>query len=318
MDAKKTGLLIFAILISVCIPLHALANAPSGCFIWMEYGDSPTTGMKIWQKGRKSDYCAANAVESFVELSGDEDGYLLTNPDDETSRYMAIRDVAVDPNTYTVLSLKEDGSRPPLFTFSAKNVFSFLGFQETGVYFARRFQLSDGIPYRYSIIRSDSGQETVLVSFENAHWKRPSINAKGEILYTSLSDGVQKVFYLDADLNSAEIIEGSDAVWYDDETFFYIRDNCLRRFDLTTSEDELYLTEKGQPVSVGLNPYVGDGIYLSADRSALVYAAEVEEMWLFMIHSGYYSKRWNVLNLSTGSVSVIGNMEESHDNAVAY
>ena len=321
MQARWAMAIMLAILMAagfVGLLPHKHADEQTGYFVWM---DQPFgSGDTLWQKAKKSGYTSCFAEDAMISLSDSEDGYLIRNLADEEALCVAVRDENAAPDEYTVYRYDTEGARIALFSFRAEDVFSFLGFQGQTVYFVR-YMVDEALsPYMkyYHVIKSGDGREETLVSFENRFWKRPSINADAEILYTSRQGGEEKVFYLDGSLKSKEMTSGSDPVWYDEHTFLYVRDGEIHRFNLTAFADETVMTQDCQPIRIHLNPYAGGGIYLSRDRNAVVYATEKEEKWLFFILSGYFYKCWNVTDLRTGKATVIGKLQESYDNIMTF
>lgn len=301
------GFLVFMLLLANII--NSQANQyPT--IVWAEYSISETTGQNIWNTVKQ--YSNNHVGELKLHLKNEE-VFLIPNLQDSSEICFAIREVEAD--TYAIKTLQDD-SLKTLFTLQLENVFTFLGFQGQNVYFIRRY--CEESSYTYAIFETSFNTETELVRYKSKNWNRPSINVDHDILYTIIDDHSQKIMLQLHSGEVQEITEGCFPIWYDGNSFLYILGNTLCKFDLVESISEDYLTESGVTLSIHLNPYSGNSLYLTADKKNLIYGISVEDKLFGFIASGYFHKSWNVVSLQSGNEYMVGSFEESYDNIHVY
>lgn len=280
--------------------------------VWTEYAISETTGQNIWNKVKL--YRNNHVSELKLDLE-DEEVFLLPNLQDISEICFAIKEIGGD--TYTISALQDDSLRT-LFSLQLHHIFAFLGFQEQRIYFVRRYVEREDSTYTYAVFETTPDTETELIRYKSQNWNRPSVNANGDILYTVTDDQSQRIMLRLHSGEVREIAEGCFPIWYDSNSFLYILDNKLYKFNFIELISRDCLTESGVALSIQLNPYSGNSLYLTADKKNLIYGILIEDKLFGFIPSGYFHKSWNVVSLQSGDEYTIGSFGESYDNIHVY
>lgn len=302
-------------LLFIMLFLSGIAFAQAGespTIVWAEYAASESTGQAVWNNVKL--YRSNRVSEIKLRLKGEE-AFVIPNLQDPSEICFATRPIG--EAAYTISSLQDD-ALTPLFSLKLRNVFAFLGFQDQSVCFVQRCPDRIDSLHTYVVLEATLHAETELARYKSKAWRRPSINANGDMLYDRTDDQSQKIMLRLHSGEVQEVTEGSFPVWYDSHSFLYVLDDQLYQFDLAESTGGNYLTASGKAISIKLNPYSGNALYLTADKKNLIYGVSVEDKLLGFLSSGYFHKAWKVVSLHSGDEYTVGDLEESYDNVHVY
>lgn len=292
--------------------VHVCAGeSQTPCVAWMEYTIHEETARAIW---REMQCNRAGRIEKGLLLAEDEEGFFITHSAHPADLCLAIHTIGLDD--YTIYRY-QDGTLYPLFSVRCPEAFAFLAFRDRTVTYAQEYRLFDDLLKTFVILEQTADTSREILRYQSDYWYRPSINAKGEILY-AVAQEQDETIWLHTLQGDTEITSGEFPVWYSETSFLFVRDEALWQYDLTRMMAKPWETQAGEGVPVALNPFSGDGLYLTADGEYLVYGVLLEEKWLGFISSGYYYKAWQVVSLQTGKEYRVGRLEESYDNVYVH
>ena len=301
----KRMLCFFAAVWFILMPAVAVEDTP--CIAWMEYAVHEETGQYIWQNiFRYLD----GTMDEMPSLAANEEGFFISHLNNPLDLCLAVHSVGSD--FYTIFMYQE-GTLHPLFSLHCPDAFAFLGFQNQTVYYAQQSMSDDGLRKTFVVMEQTANTSRKMICYQSQNWYCPSINAKGEILYT-VAQEPNDTIWLHTVQGDEEITIGGFSVWYGENAFLFVRDGALWHYDLIRMTASPWKDGTGDGIAVDLNPFSGDGLYLSADGRYVVYGVSVEEKYLGFILSGYFHKAWQVLSLQTGERSRIGALPNGYDN----